>query len=163
MTDGGKATAESFSSRMTGVLADEKVDAAVAALTDQGMASYYATGTVASLVFYLRFWVTVNPGPIGQGQTFVGNAGGLTIPGGGVLRGDVYTSDINRLYRETVSFEFQSTPVYASLLFFNGSSDLLGHYQSAAFASVTGVGGGSGSWSYENAPKEDDSSSGSPW
>ena len=60
--------------------------------------------------------------------------------------GDVYTNDLERLYSDTVSFEFQATPVYTSLLFFDKHSNLLGHFQAGSVSIVTGIGGGSGSW-----------------
>jgi hypothetical protein len=57
----------------------------------------------------------------------------------------VYTDDLQRLYRETTRFEFQGTPVYLSILFFN-DNNLLGHFQAGAISTVTGIGGGGGNW-----------------
>jgi Rhodococcus equi virulence-associated protein len=82
-----------------------------------------------------------------KGKSFNGNAGGVSSPGGGALFGDVYTDNIDNLYANTVSFEFQVTPVYLSILFFDGNSNLLGHFQSGAVSIVTGIGGGTGHWS----------------
>lgn len=65
--------------------------------------SYPATGSVASLIFYLKFQVNIT-----DGKSFNGDAGGASSPGGGALFGDVYTDDLDRLYRDTVSFEFQA-------------------------------------------------------
>jgi len=104
--------------------------------------SYSATGSVASLIFYLQFQVSIK-----GGKTFNGKAGGVSSPGGGALFGDIYTDDLNALYANTVSFSFQSTPVYLSIQFFDKHSNLLGHFQSGAVSTVAGVGGGSGDWS----------------
>lgn len=99
---------------------------------------------MASFIFYLQFQVHItSPG----GQTFNGKAGGASTPGGGTLFGDVCTDDLAPLYAETVSVEFQSTPVYLSILFFDGRSNLLGHFRPGAVSTVAGIGGGSGSWS----------------
>ena len=104
--------------------------------------SYPAKGSSVSMIFYLQFQVSVD-----GGKTFNGKAGGISTPGGGALFGDIYTDDINRLYSNTVSFQFTSTPVYLSLVFFDGNSNVLGTFQSGSVSTVTGVGGGSGSWS----------------
>jgi hypothetical protein len=133
--------AEDFSAAADGKLAKDRIDAAVDALSAADTI-YSAHGSVASLIFYLKFQVTL-PG----GKTFDGNAGGLSSPGGGALFGDVYTDDLQVLYSNTVSFEFQSTPVYLSILFFDANSNLLGHFQCGAVSTVAGVGGGKGSWS----------------
>lgn len=104
-------------------------------------AHYNANGSVASMIFYLKFQVNID-----NGKSFNGNAGGVSSLGGGALIGDVYTDDIDRLYRDTVSFEFNCTPVYTSLLFFDQHSRLLGHFQSGSISTVAGVGGGSDEW-----------------
>ncbi|MFC8799485.1 VapA/VapB family virulence-associated protein [Streptomyces griseoincarnatus] len=137
-----QAVADGFVRHAHGKLAQDKVDAAAAALLEADT-SYPANGSVASFMFYLQFQVTIKNG----GKTFNGKAGGLTTPGGGALYGDVYTDDLNRLYSATQSFEFQATSVYTSLLFFDGSSNLLGHFQAGSVSTVNGFGGGSGSWS----------------
>lgn len=135
--------ARDFKAAMSGKLEKEKIDAVAASLAAP-MTSYPANGSVASLIFYLKFQVVVKGT---GGKTFDGHAGGVSTPGGGALIGDVYTDDINRLYRDTVSFEFQATPVYTSLLFFDSNSNLLGHFQAGAVSIVSGIGGGSGKWS----------------
>jgi hypothetical protein len=136
-----RAIANDFRDAMKGKLADEHVEAAVSALLST-TSRYPATGSVASLIFYLKFQVNIT-----GGKSFNGNAGGASTPGGGALFGDVYTDDLARLYSDTVSFEFQGTPVYLSLLFFDKNSKLLGHFQAGAVSTVTGIGGGSGKWS----------------
>lgn len=133
--------AHDFLVAMHGKLEQEKIDAATAALKAT-TTKYAATGSVASLIFYLKFQVSIK-----GGKTFDGNAGGASSPGGGALFGDVYTDDLDRLYRDTVSFEFNATPVYLSILFFDGNSNLLGHFQSGAISTVLGIGGGKGEWS----------------
>jgi len=137
-----QAVADGFVRHAQGTLEQDKLDAAVEALKATE-ASYPANGSVASFMFYLQFQVTIKNG----GKTFNGKAGGLTSPGGGALFGDVYTDDLNRLYAATRSFEFQATSVYTSLLYFDGSSNLLGHFQAGSVSTVNGFGGGSGSWS----------------
>ncbi|HWM92905.1 MAG TPA: VapA/VapB family virulence-associated protein [Thermoanaerobaculia bacterium] len=132
---------EDFRAAMSGKLEQDKIEAAATALT-AAAASYPAEGSVSSLIFYLQFQVNIK-----NGKTFDGKAGGVSSPGGGYLKGDVYTDDLNRLYRDTRSFEFQGTPVYLSILFFDGNSNLLGHFQAGAVSTVIGIGGGSGSWS----------------
>lgn len=74
-------------------------------------------------------------------------AAAVVLPGAQALIGDLYTSDLERLYRDTDSFQFTVTPVYTSVLFFDKSSRLLGHFQAGAVSTPTGgIGGGEGSW-----------------
>jgi Rhodococcus equi virulence-associated protein len=133
--------ANDFSTKWEGKLDQEKIDAAVNKI-QADVTSYPAQGALASMIFYVKCSVTVD-----SGKTFDGNAGGAFTPGGGALFGDVYTDDINKLYGNTVSFQLTATPVYVYVLFFDGNSNLLGHFQSGAVSTVTGVGGGTGSWS----------------
>ncbi|MEO5928291.1 MAG: VapA/VapB family virulence-associated protein [Candidatus Kapaibacterium sp.] len=137
-----QAIATDFATTMQGKLDSETINNVVTSLKTTAQA-YPANGSVASFIFYLKFQVSVKNG----GKTFNGDAGGLTTPGGGALFGDVYTDDINRLYKDTTAFEFQGTPVYLSILFFDKNSNLLGHFQAGAISTVIGVGGGSGKWS----------------
>lgn len=135
------AIAQEFSARAKGKLEKSQIDSITKSLLAD-TASYPATGSVASMIFYLKFQVQIK-----GGETFNGNAGGISTPGGGALFGDVYTDNLPALYANTVSFEFQGTPVYLSILFFDGHSNLLGHFQAGAVSTVSGVGGGSGHWS----------------
>lgn len=111
--------------------------------------SYYATGKIASMVFYTKVSVEVkkpDDGSYRQGA-FIGDAGGIALLGGGGLWGDVYTDNLERLYRDTVSFAFTATPVYTAVYFYNSESELLGHYQAGALSILnTGAGGGPGHW-----------------
>ncbi|KLU14376.1 MULTISPECIES: VapA/VapB family virulence-associated protein [Xenorhabdus] len=104
---------------------------------------YYTTGDVQGIVFFLLFSLEVNI----DKKSFSGKAGGLTSPGFAWMEGYVYTEDLGKVYSDTVSFEFNASPVYFSLLFFDSHSHLLGHFQSAAISTISGIGGGSGSWS----------------
>jgi hypothetical protein len=131
-----------FEASVKDVLDQEKIDAAVATLRAT-RTSYPATGTVVGLIFYYRITVDIT----GTQHQFVGNAGGVGGLGGGGFWGDVYTDDIERLYRDTVSFQFNATPVYFNVNFFDGSSNLLGNLQAGGLAVLLGTGGGSGGWS----------------
>jgi len=135
--------AHDFLVNTTGVLEDKQIKAAVNKLTT-ATTKYPASGSVASFMFYLQFQVNIKES---GGKSFNGKAGGLSTPGGGALIGDVYTDDLNRLYQDTVSFQFNASPVYTSLLFFDKPSNLLGHFQSGSVSTVGGIGGGSGKWS----------------
>jgi len=133
--------AQEFASHAAGKLEQPQISAVTTALKQQ-TSSYSANGSVASFIFYLQFDVTVK-----GGKTFKGQAGGVSSPGGGALFGDVYTDNLQKLYSDTHSFEFQSTPVYLSILFFDKNHKLLGHFQCGAVSTVAGIGGGKGSWS----------------
>ena len=135
------AIADHLRTELAGKVSDDVVNNAVQRLSADTQ-SYPATGSVASMVFYLRWQITID-----GGKTFDGSAGGLSTPGGGALFGTVYTDDISKLYSETVSFEYNAVAAYTSILFFDGSSNLLGHFQSGSVSTVIGIGGGKGSWS----------------
>ena len=133
--------AHDFITNNSAVLDQKKIDSAVKSITAKTTA-YPAKGSVVSIIFYLKFQVNIT-----GGKSFNGNAGGAAIPGAGALIGDVYTNDINKLYSKTVSFQFTTTPVYSSIIFFDKNSNVLGTYQAGGIGIVAGVGGGSGSWS----------------
>jgi hypothetical protein len=134
--------AHDFEISVHGKLDQAVIDATVKSLLTE-TSRYPANGSIASLIFYVKVQVNITSQ---GGKSFNGNAGGVGSPGGGALFGDVYTDDLNRLYRDTKSFEVNSTPVYLSVLFFDGNSNLLGHFQSGAVSTVAGVFGGTGSW-----------------
>jgi|GEM_PF-812255 len=144
----GGAIAKSFAERMAGILDDEKIAAAVHSLETETN-GFPCSGGVVSFIFYVHFGLNGNPVPgLGpQGPFFSGNAGGVSVPGGGSINGHVYTSDVAALVKNTVSFEFNAAAAYTGLLFFDSSSNLLGHLEAASKSTVIGVGGGSGSWS----------------
>ena len=135
--------AQDFYNNFQGKLEDEKLDQVVQEIkcTEN---KYHTQGSLICAVFYFR--VTVG----GYGDVkkqFTGNGGGGGLPGAQALIGDLYTSDLERLYRDTDSFQFTVTLVYTSVLFFDKSSRLLGHYQAGAVSTPTGgIGGGKGSW-----------------
>lgn len=135
--------ANDFRDKWNGILPAEKLEHAIDLLTSDSTA-YPADGEIVSLIFYLKFRVDIKED---GGKSFNGNAGGASTPGGGALFGNVYTDDLDALYANTVSFEFQATSVYLSILFFDSDSHLLGHFECGALSTVNGVGGGSGSWS----------------
>lgn len=133
--------AKNLKNSLQGVLEKDKLEATESAFLSTQTA-YPANGSVASFIFYFVFQVTVK-----SGKQFNGKGGGISTPGGGALFGDVYTDDIERLYRDTVSFQFNCTPVYTNLNFFDKHSNFLGSFQSGSVSTVTGTGGGNGSWS----------------
>ena len=122
---------------------DEKLISSAKKEIVSATTSYPARGSSVSMIFYLQFQVIIQNG----GKTFDGKAGGISTPGGGALFGDVYTDNLNRLYSDTVSFQFTSTPVYLSIIFFDSHSNVLGTFQCGSVSTVSGVGGGSGKWS----------------
>ncbi len=132
---------EGFRDHMTGKLEPAHIENGVVALKTATTA-YSATGSFASLLFYVKLRVQVT-----GGKSFDGSAWGVTFPGGNALFGDVYTDDIDRLYRDTTTFAFQATPVYTAVEFFDSDGTLLGHFQAGGIGTSTGAGGGSGSWS----------------
>jgi hypothetical protein len=138
--------AKDFSQAMDGKLDATAIAAASDALAAADVA-YAANGSVASFIFYLQFQVQMKY----DYATFDGKGGGVSSPGGGALFGDVYTGNIQALYLDTVSFQFNATPVYLNILFFNSRSQLLGHFESGAISTVAGTGGGAGKWSGEMA------------
>ena len=135
--------AQDFYNNFKGKLEDEQLDQVVQEIkcTEN---KYHTQGSLICAVFYFR--VTVG----GYGDVkkqFTGNGGGGGLPGAQALIGDLYTSDLERLYRDTDSFQFTVTPVYTSVLFFDKSSRLLGHYQAGAVSTPTGgIGGGKRGW-----------------
>ncbi|EFA7487677.1 TPA: VapA/VapB family virulence-associated protein [Escherichia coli] len=105
---------------------------------------YSAKTTLASAIFYIKVDTQITSE---GGKHFSGNAGGLSSPGGGVLFGDLYTNDLDMLYKNTVSFQITMTPVFCSVLFFDSSSNLLGHFEGGGTSTISGIAGGTGSWS----------------
>ena len=140
-TIGPEQLASDFETMMKGKMEDDALASAVKSIATTTQ-KYGAHGSIASLLFYMKIQVAVK-----GGKTFNGNAGGIAFPGGGANFGDVYTSDLNKLYAETESFAFTSTPVYFAVYFFDKNHNSLGTYQSGAVSTASGAGGGSGSWS----------------
>ncbi len=138
--------ASDFRKLLADHLPQEAIDNAVAHLERAPQAAattaYPANGSVASLIVYTKCQCTILNG----GKTFDGSAWGVTFPGGGALKGDVYTDDINTLYAKTSSFTLVATPVYTSFIFMDDSGNTLGSFQAGSISTVGGIGGGSGHW-----------------
>lgn len=135
------AIAKDFIASRQSQLPKEKLDAAVNTILNTTTKYPTSNGSVICAIFYMRFTVDC------EKKAFIGNAGGLGTVGGGALLGDIYTNDIAKLFRSTISFHFAVTPVYASLVFFDKDSVALGTFQAGAVSVCLGTGGGSGSWS----------------
>jgi hypothetical protein len=95
----------------------------------------------AEVSFDVSFEVNID-----NGKTFYATDFDSLASGGGVFFGEIYTDDLNRLYRDTVSFEFKNTAIYLGLTFFDRDSNNLGTFQCGSFSSVTGAGVGLGTW-----------------
>lgn len=137
--------ASDFAASVGDKMPSDVVDRAVAAMLATTSKYPISNGSIIGGLFYVRISCDISVN--GKHHSFIGNGGGLfTVPGGALL-GDIYTDDASRLVASTVSFQVNATPVYVNVNFFDGSSNLLGNLQSGAVSFVTGVGGGSGSWS----------------
>ncbi len=78
---------------------------------------------------------------------FGGDAGGFVpaIPVA-AFAGDVYTEDVNRLFTKTRVFELNIAVVYSSVVFFDDSWGVLGHYQGGGASFNLRAGAGTGGW-----------------
>lgn len=132
--------ARDFHEAMKGNYDSKQLDEAVEGIKTASQ-KYAANGTIASFVFYQRITVDIK-----GGKQFVGNAGGIGLPGGGGSWGDVYTDNLDRLYRDTHSFQFIDSGVYFTVNFFDGHSNFLGTFQAGALSVSPSTGGGTGSW-----------------
>jgi hypothetical protein len=139
-----EAVAADLETMIRGKVKDTDVDAALSSILT-ATTKYPAAGSIVSLIFYIEIQLQVK---IPDGKTFNGKAGAITTPGAGALIGDVYTDDLGRLYRDTVSFAFTAVPAYTNVFFFDANSTLLGHFHGGAVSIVFGLpGGGTGRWS----------------
>ncbi|GAA4390721.1 VapA/VapB family virulence-associated protein [Hymenobacter koreensis] len=132
--------AEDFRAAMRGVLSDEQIDAAVHTMLTT-TTTYPAKGNVVSMAFYLQFQVSVL-----AGQTFEGKGGGISPPGASALYGEIFTNDLELLYRHTAGMQFHVASSYATVNFFDRHSNLLGSFCSSSVSMVQGTGGGYGKW-----------------
>ncbi len=114
---------------------------ATEATAEQGY-TYSVHGLVTSLAVYQHFSLTVED----DGKTFTGDSGGISVPGVAVLKGTLFTEDLQRLYKDTVSFQYNAVGPYMNINFFDSHSTLLGHVQSGSIGTLTGIGGGTGGW-----------------
>lgn len=136
--------AREFAERMSGKLDQEKIDAGVRALTAEGT-THSGNLTVASLIFWIRVTVTDDD----TNRSFLGNAGGISSPGGGGGWGTIWATDDNfdRLYGATTGFEINMAVAYTSVVFFDDDGWTLGHIQTGSFSTAAGIAYGSGTWS----------------
>lgn len=150
-THGPNQLAVDFKKHFAGKLSEDSMRHSVESLEEitadqmKAATAYGATGSLASLIFYVKAQCTIN-----GGKTFNGTAWGVSFPGGGALFGDVYLADapsLDQLYSRTSSFKFTATPVYTAFYFYDSHDNLLGHFQAGSISTVTGTGGGSGNWS----------------
>jgi hypothetical protein len=137
------AVANNLQEVFKGKISDESLAGMKKNVTAAFKNSYYATGSYICALFYFRITIDLTSPVTKQ---FVGNAGGIGLPGGGGMWGDIYTDDLNALISNTVSFQFTATPVFFNVNFFDGSSNLLGTYVAGALSVSPGTGGGKGGW-----------------
>ena len=130
-----------FRKQYEGKMDDEKLQQAIDKIMSKST-SYPANGNIRSLVFYIN--VTVEFDDLSAG--FKGDGGGIFTPGGGIMKGTLYTDDKPRLIKDTISFEIHTVAAYAAVLFFDGNANLLGHFESGTLTTAVGIGGGKGSW-----------------
>lgn len=133
--------AEDFATRLRGRLDQDKIDAATHAVRTTTQ-RYPGSLSLASLMFYLKLTIDME-----DGEQFNGDCGGVGTPGGNWATGHLYTDNLSRLYADTQTFELNATPVYASVMFFDGNTNFLGHFESGGVGTVLGVYGGKGTWS----------------
>ena len=136
--------ADNFATAMKGTLEQDKIDAAVNTMLTDDTESFSANGSVVSAVFYQRFTLQFEFN--GTNYQYVGNAGGIGSPGGGVLIGELWTGDAQTLINNTVSFQYQTTMVASNINFFDGNSNILGYFIGGAVSTVNAIGGGKGTW-----------------
>lgn len=98
---------------------------------------YQAHASLVAIIFWARIHVTV----VG-GKSVIGDGGGVYTPGGGGIWGNLYTSDIERLYRDSYSYQMSATAFYMGINFFDGNSNYLGSFHGGGLGIVTGTGGG---------------------
>lgn len=133
--------AQAYQGKMEQALLDESVQK-IKTMGVKGKVN--ASGHILTELFYTHVEVTTQYStPV---HKFSGDGGGMFSTGAGAFAGDIYTDDLNKLYRDTVSFQVNSTVVYLSVLFYDKNSHLLGHLQSGACSISIGIGGGKGSW-----------------
>ncbi|VTR93284.1 Virulence-associated family protein OS=Lacinutrix sp. (strain 5H-3-7-4) GN=Lacal_1267 PE=4 SV=1: R_equi_Vir [Gemmata massiliana] len=133
------AVASELSTALKGKLEQPKLDALIEGLKAPA-ATYTAIGTTINVIFYIHVACGIT-----SGRGFNGNAGGFAAPPGGTGGGQVYTNDIDRLYRDTVAFSFVAAVAYLGIQFFDKDHNLLGHYEGGGLYTPA-TGGGSGSF-----------------
>src|SRR6266496_5257253 len=96
---------------------------------------YSANGGISFTFAWVHIGITAG------GKNCQGDGGGAYSLGGGYFWGKHNTADIDRLHRDTVSFQVNVTPVYANINFFDGSSNFLGHFEGGGACLGGGTGG----------------------
>lgn len=134
--------ARDFREMAKGKLQAAQIDSIAEALV-ANVAKYPANGAITSL----GIWVPKIQVNINNGKSFNGSGSGLLTLGGGVLIGDVYTPDINKLYADAVGWWGVFTNVYAAVQFVDNSGNQVGTFQAGAVSTVTGHASGTGHWS----------------
>lgn len=127
--------AKAFQGKMEQSLLDETIQK-IKADTN----SYTASYGVILFIGYINAHVEISQ------ALFTGNGSGAISGIAGGMGGVVYTDDLNKLIRDTVSFSTLIAPTYSNVLFFDKGSHLLGHFQGGGVSIGGGVGGGPGSW-----------------
>jgi hypothetical protein len=125
-----------FRTQMEGKLDPAQIEAGAATIASAGQ-SYPATAMIDS---FGTLRVQVQGGKTFRARIVIDFSQGRA-------EGLVFTNDIERLYRETVSFQFAFTPASVSVVFFDGANTVLGTFQGGPAPFFSGVGGGGGSWS----------------
>jgi hypothetical protein len=136
-----KQLADDLKTILKGKIDDSTIANILKGVPEASNTAYPATGSVASLVFYVKCQCTIT-----GGKTFNGSIWGLAFPGGGALFGDVYTDNISALYANTTSFVLTATPVYTAFYFNDKYGNGLGSFQAGSVSTVVGGGGGGGYW-----------------
>lgn len=111
---------------------------------------YPAGGYVWSALIYTGWAAAI----YGSHRAFKGRAWGIAVPGGGTLFGEIYSDDLDRLYRDTKSFTFTAAAAYTAIYFFDENSQYLGSFQGGSISNVIGTGGGSGEFEYVDDEEE---------
>lgn len=135
----------------TAVLGAANVDYPINLCWQFAAGRYTAQAQVASVGVYFQVTVGVSPRP-GASLSYVGQAGGAGVPGANGTWGDVYTDDLLRLANDAVSFQFNTTPFYTNVNFFDASSNFLGSYHGGGVGITTGIGGGTGTFASQLVP-----------
>ncbi|MBM4498978.1 VapA/VapB family virulence-associated protein [Rhodococcus hoagii] len=78
---------------------------------------YDVSGRVVSALVYQYFIVTVDDAEDKKGKTFQGDAGGVTIPGVDFFWGTLHTPDLEKLYSDTVSFQYNAAATFLNINF----------------------------------------------
>jgi Rhodococcus equi virulence-associated protein len=136
--------AKDFSEAFKGALDDDKLAAALNAITSATTA-YPAAAWFTTFLFYMHCECQIT----GDTPRFRGNAGGVFLPpivGVGGSFGNLFTDDKQKLYQQTTTLEVHCAAVYVGMTFWDSNSNLLGHYEAGGIGSL-GIGGGTGTWS----------------